>query len=70
MKDPETIRRLELISRGEVALAMAKHALEVATRDIGLVVPQDHPLAKALSDARLAFAKADVLNAQLLRSLK
>ena len=70
MKDPEAVRRIELLSRAEVALAMAKHALAEATRDIGYVVPQDHQLAKTLADARLAFAKVDTLNTDLLKKFK
>lgn len=68
--DPETSRRIELLSRAEVALAQVKHALDSATRDINYVVPQDHQLAKAMADLRLALAKADTLNTDLLKRFK
>lgn len=66
MKDPETVKRIELLARAETALAFAKHALDEAARNIGLVLPAESPILKALADARLSIAKADVLTTNTL----
>ena len=67
MKDPETVRRIEELARAETALALARSALDLATRHLGLVVPSDHPVSKSLADTRLAFAKTDTLTTELLK---
>jgi len=67
MKDPETVRRIEELARAETALALARAALDAATRHIGMVVPSDHPISKSLAESRLSFAKTDTLTTELLK---
>jgi hypothetical protein len=66
MKDPETIARISHLAKAETGLLMARSAVDIATHNVGMVVPMDHPIAKALAEARLAIAKADVLTTQML----
>jgi hypothetical protein len=70
VKNPEEVRRIECIAKAETALMLARTALDAATHNINLVVPMDHPIAKALGDARLSIAKADVLTTQTLARFK
>lgn len=64
MKTPEEVRRIELTARIEQSILIAKNALHLAPSQYA--VPKDHPLAKALEDARLALTKAEAIATQTL----
>ena len=59
-----------MLSRAEIALSIAKNVIDIASREINNAIPADHQLIKAMSEARLAFAKADVLNSDMLKRFK
>ncbi len=70
MKDPEQVRRIELLAKAETALQFTRVALTQASTDLSMVVPADHPIREALANAREGLAKADVLTTQLLNRFK
>jgi hypothetical protein len=65
VKDPEQVRRIELMARVETALRIAHEAINLAP--VQYSVPKDHPLAEAVEETKIALARAQVLAAQVLR---
>lgn len=70
MKDPEQVRRIELLARAEAHIMHARTALDHTMANVGMVLPNDHPVRKALDDARLAVSKLDALNTSTLGRMK